>query len=70
VVLLSAEPVLPVTEDNVVKAMMVRPPRSIRAAAGIDLFLSNWEYNLLARLITKITGQDYETVVRQKVLGP
>jgi CubicO group peptidase (beta-lactamase class C family) len=63
-------PVLPVTEDNVVKAMMVRPPTLYPSWQPGSIFsYSNWEYNLLARLITKITGQDYETVVRQKVLG-
>ena len=64
-------PVLPVTEDNVVKAMMVRPPTLFRAGSRDRSFrYSNCEmYNLLARLITKVTGQDYETVVRQKVLG-
>jgi CubicO group peptidase (beta-lactamase class C family) len=64
-------PVLPVTEDNVVKAMIIRPPTLLPSWQPGSIFsYSNWEYNLLARLITKVAGQDYETIVRQKVLEP
>jgi CubicO group peptidase (beta-lactamase class C family) len=61
-------PVLPVTEKNVVATMMTRAPSL--SPPGQTFAYSNFGYNLLATLITKITGKDYETVVKEQVLHP
>jgi CubicO group peptidase (beta-lactamase class C family) len=61
-------PLLPVTEDNVVETMMTQAPSL--SPPGQTFSYSNFGYNLLATLITKITGKDYETVVKEQVLHP
>ena len=63
-----ANPVLPATEHNVVATMMTQAPSL--SPPGQTFSYSNFGYNLLATLITKITGKDYETVVKEQVLHP
>jgi CubicO group peptidase (beta-lactamase class C family) len=60
--------ILPVTETNVVEYMEQQAPSL--SPPGATFSYSNFGYNLLATLITKITGQDYETVVQEQVLAP
>jgi CubicO group peptidase (beta-lactamase class C family) len=61
-------PALPVTERNVVALMMTKAPSL--SPPGQIFSYSNFGYNLLATLITKVTGKDYESVVQERVLGP
>jgi CubicO group peptidase (beta-lactamase class C family) len=60
--------ILPVTETNVVEYMEQQAPSL--SPPGVTFSYSNFGYNLLATLITKITGQDYESVVKEQVLAP
>jgi CubicO group peptidase (beta-lactamase class C family) len=60
--------ILPVTEKNVVETMETFAPDS--ALTGKVFLYNNFEYNLLASLIGKITGEDYESVVHETVLNP
>ena len=63
-----ANPVLPATERTVVATMMAQAPSL--SPPGQTFSYSNFGYNLLATLITKVTGKDYETVVKEQVLHP
>ncbi|HEX7664744.1 MAG TPA: serine hydrolase domain-containing protein [Polyangiaceae bacterium] len=59
-------PNLPPSEDDVVKMIMTTPPG---VPHGV-FFYDNANYNLLARLVTKVSGIDYETYVKTHVLAP
>lgn len=60
--------ILPVTEANVAAYMEQQAPSL--SPPGAAFSYSNFGYNLLATLITKVTGQDYESVVKEQVLSP
>lgn len=53
--------------NEVIRAMLRQP---LDFEPGQRYAYSNFGYNLLGRVIESVTGQDYETYVRQQVLAP
>ena len=58
---------LPITKEHIVTFMLGQP---LQAAPGTTYAYSNFGYLLLGRIIEKVTGQDYESFVRENVLAP
>ena len=57
----------PATTDSIIRFMMGKP---LQFNPGSDYNYSNFGYALLGRVVEKISGQPYETFVREQVLAP
>jgi len=57
----------PATTDSIIRFMMGKP---LQFNPGSDFNYSNFGYALLGRVVETITGQPYETFVREQVLAP
>jgi N-acyl-D-amino-acid deacylase len=57
----------PATTDSIIRFMMGKP---LQFDPGSDYNYSNFGYALLGRIIEAISGQPYETFVREQVLAP
>jgi CubicO group peptidase (beta-lactamase class C family) len=59
---------LPITKDHIITYMKTRG--RLQANPGSVEHYSNFGYLLLGRVIEQVTGQNYESFVRQNVLAP
>lgn len=57
----------PANADNIIRYMM---GRQLDFAPGTSFHYSNFGYCILGRVIEKVTGQSYETYMRNEILAP